>query len=140
MPTRPYKFTAAKKEAYLEALRRGSLRGAAAKAVGVTRWTILHHARQDPEFAKAIEDAEMSLVQVVEDALYKAAVEGNVTAQQVILYNRAPDRWRDRRNVSVTGPDGGPIKLELSEAAQRIRDQLRQAQSSAQGETAETAG
>ncbi|MDY0339893.1 MAG: hypothetical protein RBS17_01595 [Coriobacteriia bacterium] len=131
MAAKPYKMTAAKKEAYLEAIRKGALKGAAAEAIGVTRGTICAHVRSDPEFARAIEEAEMSLVQVVEDALYKAAVEGNVTAQQVILYNRAPDRWRDRRNVSVTGPSGGALQIELSEAGQQIRDQLRKVASKA---------
>ncbi len=120
MAAKPYKFTAAKKEAYLEALRRGSLRGAAAKAAGVTRWTVLAHARKDPEFAKAIEDAEISLVQVVEDALYKTAAGGNTTAQLFILMNRAPERWKDRRNLQHTGPDGGPILLEWRAILERV--------------------
>ncbi len=137
-PQKPYKFTEAKKAAYLEALRNGALKGVAAKSVGVTPWTVINNARKDPEFAAAIEDAEMAAVQIIEDALFKAAAEGNVTAQQVILYNRAPDRWRDRRNVSVTGPSGGALQIELSEAGQQIRDQLRKARSEAASQDPET--
>ncbi len=106
-------FNAKKREAYLENIRQGQLKGKAAKNVGVDRTTVFKHARKDPEFAKAIEEAEMSLVEVVEDALYKTAVGGNVTAQQVILYNRAPDRWKDKRNLAVTGKDGGPLEIKV---------------------------
>jgi len=108
----PNRFTTKKREAYLEHLRRGALRGAAAKAVGVSRWTPLAHAKADPEFARAIEEAELAAVQVVEDALFAAAAEGNVTAQIFVLTNRAPDRWRDRRNVAPARLPENPIPVD----------------------------
>ena len=36
----------------------------------------------------------------VENALYKAAINGNVTAMIFFLKNRRPDKWRDKREHS----------------------------------------
>jgi hypothetical protein len=38
-----------------------------------------------------------SRIQVVEDALYKTACNGNTTAQIFFLTNRASERWADKR-------------------------------------------
>ena len=121
-----HKSNEKKKGAYLELLRQGVLRGAAAEAIKVDRTTIWRWIKEDPEFAAAVEAAEMSAIEAVEDALYKAALEGNVVAMQVILYNRAPYRWADKRRVSHehSGPGGGPIEFKYSEAAQRLRHKL----------------
>lgn len=108
---KPYKLTDKKKELYLDALRRGLRRGAAAESIGMKRWAIRRAAIADPEFAAAIEAAELDAVEAVEDALYDAALSGNVVAIQVVLYNRAPGRWADRRNLRMSGADGGPIKI-----------------------------
>lgn len=97
-------------ELYLSALAQGQRRGVAARAAGVTRDTIVRWRRLDPDFAAAAEEAELDAHEQVEDALYQAAVSGNVTAIQVYLYNRLPDRWRDQRNLNIAGPGGGPIE------------------------------
>jgi len=86
----------------LELLREGSRRGTAAHAVGVTRQTVSEHKKRDPEFAALADDAEMDANEEVEDALYMAATSGNVVAAQVWLYNRWPDRWKDKRNIGVS--------------------------------------
>lgn len=99
------------KHLYLEQLENGLLKLESAKAIGVNYATVWRWRKSDPDFNAACEAAEYTAVVRVEDALYMAALDGNVTAQQVILYNRAPDRWRDRRNVAVSGPDGGPIRI-----------------------------
>jgi len=106
----PYKFGAQKRTEFLQNLRDGMRRGAAAEAVGVTRETVRLVYRDEPEFASAVEQAEMDANETVEDALYQAATSGNVTAIQVWLYNRQPERWVDKRNVKMehSGPDGGP--------------------------------
>ena len=36
----------------------------------------------------------------VENALYKAAINGNVTAMIFFLKNRRPDKWRDRKEAN----------------------------------------
>ena len=66
---------------------------------------------KDDGFRDAVDQAEMDANECVEDALFAAAVGGNVTAQQVWLYNRAPERWKDRRNIRVGGEPDNPIDL-----------------------------
>ncbi len=100
------KFGKRRQRAYLEALRNGARRGAAAASVGVTRQTVWAYRREHPEFAEAEEQAEMEANELVEDSLFQAAVSGNVVASLAWLYNRMPDRWQDRRNVRpAPGPE-----------------------------------
>jgi hypothetical protein len=98
---KPYKFDTHKKEKFLALLREGSRRGKAAKAVGVTRQTVAEHCRADPDFAAQVSTAEIVADELVEDALYTAAINGNVVACQVWLYNRQPERWKDRRAIKL---------------------------------------
>lgn len=93
------KFSTLKRAAYLDLLRQGNRRGAAAEAVGVHRDTIRNTMIADPEFAAAVDAAEMDANEVVEDALFLQAKKGNTTAIQVWLYNRNPSRWKDQRNL-----------------------------------------
>jgi len=98
---KPYKFTANKREEYLALLSENGLgRLRAAKQVGVTRHTVLAYAKDNPEFAEARDQAEMEANEQVENALFEAAKSGHVTACQVWLYNRMPDRWSDKRQTS----------------------------------------
>ena len=41
-------------------------------------------------------------------------VAGDTTAQIFWLKNRKSTEWRDRRDVALTGEDGGPVAVELS--------------------------
>src|SRR5687768_14396747 len=98
-------------EAYLDLLREGKRRGQAAREVGVHRSTIADYRRLSDEFATEERDAERDAIEQVEESLFQTALAGNVTAIQVFLYNRAPERWADRRNVLHTGAGGGPIEI-----------------------------
>ena len=99
MGKRISKFSDVRKKAYLEKLTKGKRRGQAAKEVGISYPVIWKRMKEDAEFAKEVDEAEMLANEEVENALYQAAVSGNVTACQVWLYNRAPDKWADKRQV-----------------------------------------
>ena len=77
-----------------------------------------------PSFAEEVSRAEMLANEEVENALYTAAVSGNVTACQVWLYNRLPDAWADRRNIKaeVSGVDGGPIQTDVKVILDALND------------------
>lgn len=96
------RFGETKRAAFLQLLRAGGRRGASARAVGVDPDTISIFYRRYPDFLVDLEKAEMEANDVVEDALFKAAKNGNVVACQVWLYNRVPDRWADKRQVNST--------------------------------------
>jgi hypothetical protein len=102
------RFDAIKKAEVLRLIREeGYGKCAAAKQVGIHVSTFWNHLKSDPEFADDLSRAEMKgtgvKVENVEGALYNTALAGNVTAQQVYLYNKAGDTWKDRRNLQVTG-------------------------------------
>ncbi|MBT9145814.1 MAG: hypothetical protein DDT42_01691 [candidate division WS2 bacterium] len=113
MIKKPYKFNKVKKKKLLELLKSGLRRGAAAKQVGVTPQIVNYHRRNDEEFSRLVDEAEMEANEPVEDALYQAALSGNIIAIQVWLYNRDPDRWSDRRSVRLGGEEGQPIVLKV---------------------------
>ena len=96
------------KEAYLESLENGTTRADAAEAAEVTTTTIWRWAKEDEEFAKAIEIALESRITVVEDALYRDATSesGNqrTIAKIFWLKNRGRGKWRDKQEVEFVMP------------------------------------
>lgn len=101
--TKP-RFDAIKQTEYLRVVREEKVgRIIAARRVGVDPKTVRRHIELSKSFAAAVSRAEMEgqreKIEAVEDALYQSAVSGNVVAIQVFLYNRASDRWADKRNV-----------------------------------------
>lgn len=96
------KFDRQRKKAFLDLLRKGVRRSHACKKVGISRTTLHKHIEKYPHFREKINDAEMDANELVEDSLFKAALNGNVTAQQVWLYNRDPETWRDQRRPMVS--------------------------------------
>ena len=118
------KFDRAKKDEYLGLLREGIRRGQAAQQVGVNPCTVQRHMQRYPSFAEEVSQAEMLANEEVENALYTAAVSGNVTACQVWLYNRLPDAWADRRNIKaeISGVDGGPIQTDMKVILDALND------------------
>lgn len=97
------KFTTLKKKAYCDMLAQGMLKGAAAKQLHVDISTIRRAVQQDPDFEQAIEDALEAKHERVEDALYRKAMAGHVTAQIFYLSNRLPNKWQDVKAINVQG-------------------------------------
>ncbi len=94
------KFGPKKREVYFEALREGARRTAAARAAGISSEWVRRTRKDDPLFAEQESQAELDANERVEDAMFRTALDGNVTAMQVWLYNRMPDPWADKRNVA----------------------------------------
>lgn len=107
------KFDQARKDEFLKLLAKGVSRSNACKKVGIHRSTFNAHYKKYPRFREQVLQAEMDANELVEQALFKAALDGNVTAQQVWLYNRCPDRWRDRRNIQWSGDQNNPVRIKL---------------------------
>jgi hypothetical protein len=137
-PFRTWRFDRARRDRYLTALRNGLRPMKAARAAGVSWSTIRDHRDRDPYFAAAEREALDEALEEVEDALYTAAVSGQVTAAIFVLTNRAPDRWADKRatptKVEITGQvhhdHDGTIQVEVGPDADlaRIRAALAEAQ------------
>ena len=114
------KFDSIKKDEYLALLRQGHTRGLAASLAGIHRATASIHMKKDTGFSEAVSEAESDAIGKVENALFEAAISGNVTAIQVYLYNRNPERWTDRRSVRLAGEGGGPIEVKEIDAKSKI--------------------
>lgn len=92
------------KQEFLAFLYSGHSITSASEKVGLDRHKILSHRRKDPVFNQQVEDACETTMEMVEDALYKKALSGNVTAQIFYLVNRSRGKWRQ---VSKVGTEAG---------------------------------
>jgi hypothetical protein len=79
------RFTVALQEEFLDHLRQGMRRGATAQLLGFGRMTITNYIEDHPEFEKRVLDAESEATEHVQEALYQAAVSGNVSAARAWL-------------------------------------------------------
>lgn len=69
----------------IEHIRAGMRPGAAAEALGFPRNVIFDLLEEDEDFAELVRKAEQEATEHVEEALYQAAVSGNVTAARIWL-------------------------------------------------------
>lgn len=87
-------MTPAQQAEFLEHLRNGMRRGAAAYAMGLTRIQVQDFIAADgsEEFEKAVLDAEGEAHEHVEEAIWQAAVSGSVAAARLWLsLKKKPD-------------------------------------------------
>lgn len=100
MKPRPHreKFDAARREIFLDLLRKGIRRTQACKKAGISRPTFNKYMNNNKKFAAEVAQAESDANELVEQAMFSSALKGNVTAQQVWLYNRDPEHWQDKRS------------------------------------------
>ncbi len=74
-----------------------------ALCLGMGSTTLYEKKNEYPDFAEAIKSGQARGIRTVTNALMESAKAGNQTAQIFYLQNRAPDNWKDRRNVEHTG-------------------------------------
>jgi len=116
---RPFAFTEAKQETYLECIRNGDGRELAAHNTGIHPDTVRAHRQRFPDFEAEIIAAESVRNQKVVNALFVNAMNGNATAQIFWVTNRMPEEWQDKRGPRVLQQinSGGPsVEWSLAEA------------------------
>ena len=86
-------------DAILQSLRDGATITAACETAKIGRVTLYYWRQDDPILDAAVEDAKKSRPQMVEDSLYKAAIDGNTTAQ--IFYLKNKGGWKDSPAIEV---------------------------------------
>jgi hypothetical protein len=111
-------------ETFLEYVRAGVQPLSAGLAVG---WTPAKTRQmlKDNEFNQLVQDAFEQADESVEQALYRAAIGGNVSAMQMWLYNRRPERWRDTKRIEVkseTTINLGVVQSVKQAAAELLRE------------------
>ena len=82
--------------AIIKSIRRGSSIVAACVAVKIDPSTLWEWRKRNNRLNELINNVIDSRIQMVEDALFKKAIEGDVGAQRLFLTNRAPERWKDK--------------------------------------------
>jgi len=100
--------------AILESLTNGATITEACKAAGIERSTLWRWQQKYPSVREAVEFALQARIEIVEDALFKKAAMGHVTAMIFWLCNRAPDRWRNVQKIEHSGKVEGEITHDLS--------------------------
>jgi hypothetical protein len=93
-------------KAVLKSLKAGSSINAACQAAKITTPTLWEWRKRQPRLDMLVKCIYESRVQIVEDALYKGALDGNVTSQIFFLKNRQPNRWRDAHDIKGEGFNG----------------------------------
>jgi len=114
-------MTPAQQEEFLEHMRSGMRRGAAAEVMELTRIAVQSFIRATPDFERLVIDAEELATEHVEEALYQAAVSGSVPAAKLWL-----ERARPQRTMHAPAPVGdedtqpAPVYEDELEAIMRL--------------------
>lgn len=74
--------------------------------IGIRRSTLYEWKNKHTDFADSIKKSKEVADFEVENALYKKALSGDVTAQIFWLKNRKPDKWRDKTDMAVAPSNG----------------------------------
>lgn len=74
-----------------------------AKNMGIAESTLYEWQKKYSELSEALKETKEIIDYEVENALYIAALNGNVTAQIFWLKNRRPDKWREKQDIGITG-------------------------------------
>lgn len=117
--------------AFLTALALSGNVSKAATAVGIDRMTAYRWRKDDAEFSANWDEAMEIAVLGMEDECKRRAFEGFDVATKngvvrgysdtlaiFLLKAHAPEKYRERSNVELTGANGGPIKTESMSDAQ----------------------
>ena len=72
-----------------------------ASSLGIHIDTLCVKKNEYSEFSEAIKKGQAKSNATIENALYKSAKGGNVTAQIFYLKNRVKDDWKDRQEVEA---------------------------------------
>lgn len=87
-------------EQILEGLKEGLPEYQAAKNAGITWNTFWNWKEADPGLRLRVEDAKRARIGILEDALYKAAMKGNVTACLTLLRKHSRE-WKEELDGSI---------------------------------------
>lgn len=109
-------------QAYLTFLYRdkGMTDAQVAKEIGISRQTIYNWRKRSKEIDDAINKGKAFIDTMVENALLREALKGNVAAIMAWLYNRKRDRWRPIWNYADSDDKSGLGLKRYFEASKAI--------------------
>lgn len=74
-----------------------------AENIGIGESTLAHWKARSKAIKEALKKGKDAADREVENALHKAAVEGNPTCMIFWLKNRKPEKWRDGKSLELAG-------------------------------------
>lgn len=82
-------------------------------SLGISVQTFINRKKANIELMEAIKRGRASGLKEVTNALFDAAISGNVAAQIFFLKNRAPEEWRDKVDITVEENVPKPLVIEV---------------------------
>lgn len=79
--------------------------------IGWSQETLIQKKKSYSELSEAIKRGKSKGLALVTQSLIANAKAGNVTAQIFFLKNRDPDNWKDRRDNTLSDPNGNSIPI-----------------------------
>jgi hypothetical protein len=107
---RPSKYDPSFCDAVIEAGKQGFSLTAFAGSIGVCRDTISEWMKVHEEFSVAVKKHAAARTYSLEGDLLQAETGPRVTSRIFALKNAAPQEWRDKQDLELTGKDGGAIE------------------------------
>ena len=107
------------REDFLDRVARGTPVNLAGFAV---RWSPQRVKQElnDPQFAALVEAAIERSLDSIEETLHRKAVDGNMAAIQMVLFNRRAHRWRDVKRIVVRHEGGVSVQAVAATKAAAI--------------------
>jgi hypothetical protein len=99
----------AKKQALLDQLCNHGRICLACFRVGVGVQTVADERARDPEFDEAVKLAVIVSRERIVESLHASALKGDTGAGIWLTKNLMPEEFRDRRETTVSNPDGSPL-------------------------------
>lgn len=82
-----------------------------ARALGISPDTLYSRKRESQDFRDAIKRGKERGIREIENVLFQAAQEGNMTAAIFFLKNRCPERWNEKSKVDISSSQ--PVMLKV---------------------------
>jgi len=107
---------AIQKKKILESFDKGSNITDACEAAGIARSTFYVWINEDEKFFTEVINNKQIAIKMMESAIFKTGIRGDVQAQKFWLCNMSPDTWKNIRNHNLSG------SIELISAQQILAD------------------
>jgi len=117
----PHRLDDSVRSQYLNLLRTGVRRHAAARSLNVHPDTVRNARRRDPSFDEDCVLAEQEAVESIENELWEAATERKEPwAIQMLLKQLDPDRWKEKKQLDVKV--SGVVELDPGVLLERVME------------------
>lgn len=102
------------REIFIQQLRETCNVSHAARCAGIGRRTAYDWRDADADFAAEWDNAEQEAVDALELVARERAIDGSDRMMEILLKAHRPEKYVERFKTEIGGPDGGPIRIDMS--------------------------